>query len=340
MAIPRVFISSTCYDLNEIRDTLEVFLESLFFDAILSDKGHVYYQPGLHTHDSCLKEVSNCDLFILVIGGRYGGTYIGDENKSIVNAEYDSAVKESIPIVSFIKKSVWDNHFFYKKNTDVLVQNKIQYPAIENQKTAVKIFEFIDKVRLADKNNGIFPFNTGNEIIDILKKQFAGMIFEHLLNERKVKNFNLISEQLHDLKLISTKSTDLIEKLFLELSQKADPDSEIKEIEFSQTIINFFFHVNLIFNIKYIDDWKPLIFIDDYKTIAWFEYLTKSSDFQIIHKKNELLFGDVIVHTNSLKSILINKEDKNYKVLERYYNRFQLSDIEDINKIIYQIFTS
>jgi len=84
-----------------------------------------------------------------------------------------------------------------------------------------------------------------------------------------------------------------------------------------------------------------LVFNAEFNKITWFDYLAKSTDFQIVSKKGESNLDElIIVHTNSLKSISINKEDKSYKVLNRYFDMFKTSDIENINKIIYQIFTT
>ena len=88
MATPKVFVSSTCFDLGEIREQLARFINSYGFDPILSDHGDVFYKPDCHTHDSCIHEVSNCQLFILIIGGRFGGEYVYDNSKSITNAAY------------------------------------------------------------------------------------------------------------------------------------------------------------------------------------------------------------------------------------------------------------
>lgn len=41
MARPKVFVSSTYYDLKHIRASMEVFIESLGFDAILFEKGDI-----------------------------------------------------------------------------------------------------------------------------------------------------------------------------------------------------------------------------------------------------------------------------------------------------------
>ena len=72
MATPRVFISSTCYDLRYIRENLKYFVRTLGYDPILSEEGSVFYNPQLDTQDSCLAEVPNAQLFVLLIGGRHG----------------------------------------------------------------------------------------------------------------------------------------------------------------------------------------------------------------------------------------------------------------------------
>jgi len=41
MAKPRVFISSTCHGLNDIRDNLEKFIDSMGYEPVRSDKGNV-----------------------------------------------------------------------------------------------------------------------------------------------------------------------------------------------------------------------------------------------------------------------------------------------------------
>ena len=88
---PVVFVSSTCYDLKYIRENLKYFISNMGYESILSEDGDVYYDPREHTHDACISEVGNCQLFVLIIGGRYGGKYLKSD-KSITNRECEDYI--------------------------------------------------------------------------------------------------------------------------------------------------------------------------------------------------------------------------------------------------------
>ncbi|WP_152988670.1 DUF4062 domain-containing protein, partial [Janthinobacterium sp. Ant5-2-1] len=146
MANPRVFISSTCYDLAEERDGLSEFCEEFGFDTTLSERGDVFYHPDLHTHLSCIRETSNCQMFILIIGGRFGGKYKVDPGKSITNAEYAAAIENGSPTFAFVKQDVLNDHNVWQRNKAFAFAKDIVYPSIEKQEYAEDIFKFIDAV--------------------------------------------------------------------------------------------------------------------------------------------------------------------------------------------------
>lgn len=177
MAIPRVFISSTCYDLKYIRGNLQYFVKNLGYEPVLSEQGDVFYDPDKHTQDSCLSEVSTCQMFVLIIGGRFGGKY-KETDKSITNAEYDEAVNCKIPVFTLVEQSVHAEHHVYLKNkaNSAIDATKIHYPAVDN----TKIFDFIDQVRRASYNNAVQPFLDFSDIESYLKKQWAGLMFSFL----------------------------------------------------------------------------------------------------------------------------------------------------------------
>ena len=212
----RVFISSTCYDLGYERSELKRFIESLGFDAVCSDNNDILYNPEEHTHTSCVKKVADCDLFVLIIGGRFGGRAIAeavdlinpqflpngkDAEYSITELEYFFAIQNRIPVFTFVKSDVYADHGKFlknsKKESKISLNTKIKkmckrfsikypseevvYKSIQKPSDAGKIFNFINIVRKKEKNNAIFVFENVDNIEIILKKQWSSF-FKNLIN--------------------------------------------------------------------------------------------------------------------------------------------------------------
>ncbi|MEO5912339.1 MAG: DUF4062 domain-containing protein [Pelobium sp.] len=75
MATPRIFVSSTCYDLQEVRFQLRNFINEYGYESVLSEFDDIFYSYDKHVQDSCLEEIPKCQLFILVVGNNYGSFY-------------------------------------------------------------------------------------------------------------------------------------------------------------------------------------------------------------------------------------------------------------------------
>ena len=72
MAKPRVFISSTFYDLRQIRVELDKFIESLGYEPIRNEEGDIPYGKDEALQEYCYKEILNVDILVSIIGSRYG----------------------------------------------------------------------------------------------------------------------------------------------------------------------------------------------------------------------------------------------------------------------------
>jgi len=228
MPIPRVFVSSTCYDLADERDGLSAFCSEFGFDVALSERGDIFYHPDLHTHVSCTREVSTCQLFVLVIGGRFGGKYVADKTKSITNAEYASARELGIPIFTFVKQDVLNDHNIWQKNKDQPFVSQITYPSIDRQEHAQEIFSFIDQVRLAPTNNGFFGFRLSKEIFGYLRKQWAAMFFEYLQNRTLSRQLSATNETLASLTAASDKIEEIVRNIYRNVDEAGAADSLTK----------------------------------------------------------------------------------------------------------------
>lgn len=217
MARPRVFISSTCYDLKYIRENLKYFVKTIGYEPVLSEEGSIFFNPSKHTHDACIAEVPNTQIFVLIIGGRYGGKF-KDGDHSITNAEYREAVKLKIPVFALVEQQVYNDHGVYIKNKEVDLSN-FKFPSVDN----IKIFDFIDEVRSNSINNAIVPFKDFSDMEEFLRSQWAGMMHAYLTSENE--NMRLTStlmglEEVNErIELISEKILETVggEKANLEI---------------------------------------------------------------------------------------------------------------------------
>ena len=71
MAKPRVFVSSTYYDLQHIRANLESFIKTTGYEAVLFERGDIPFRHDVPSDESCYGEIGNCHMTLLIIGGRY-----------------------------------------------------------------------------------------------------------------------------------------------------------------------------------------------------------------------------------------------------------------------------
>lgn len=203
MTAPRIFISSTCYDLSYIRDNLEQFIKLLGYIPIRSEKGNVFYKRENDVMTSCINEIRTCQMLILVIGGRYGSEY-KESGKSITNHEYNTAIENKIPVFSFVYKTVYTQYEVWLDNKQ---KNDVKYRSVDS----FKIFEFIDEVRNRSYNNAIIPFENFEEIRYYLVQQWANMMNDYL--SQRTENVR-VNEQISTLKQMNEK-IELISKQIL-----------------------------------------------------------------------------------------------------------------------------
>lgn len=227
MAIPRVFISSTCYDLKYIRENLKYFVRTIGYEPVMSDEGDVFYNPTMHTHDACLSEVPTCQIFVLIVGGRYGGIH-KDGDKSITNREYDEAIKHKIPVFALVESSVYSEHNVFSENRKMYKGKKhpvIHYPSVDNE----KIFLFIDQIRKEVVNNAIVPFSDFTEIESYLKKQWAGMMYNYITSESEALRVGRLFESISE-------ATSKIEFFTKQLVKNTDDNTIKLNIEFFELL--------------------------------------------------------------------------------------------------------
>ena len=232
-------MSSTCYDLHEVRAQLRGIVSRLGHEPVMSDYSDVLFDPREHTHESCIKEVGTCDALVLVLGGRFGGKVLpkamtqidfdklrttGPEDAentelgevSVTQLEVLKAISDGIPTFAFVSDRVWHDHAVFEANKELDHVDAVRYPSIEKAGTARYIFNFINFVRKRSANNAIVQFSKAEDIEHHLGRQWSGL-FQSLLQEQRTRDteqrrLESLTSELADLKAAvmgSISSSDL-----------------------------------------------------------------------------------------------------------------------------------
>jgi hypothetical protein len=171
MSAPTVMVSSSFYDLRQIRADLGGFLnDELGYTPLLSEFPSFPVDPDRDTVENCRKRVEeNADIFVLVIGGRYG-SIDQKTDKSVTNLEYLTARKKGIPIYAFVDKQVLSILSVWNKNPEADYSNVVD---------TTRLFQFVEEVRTKE---GVwtFPFETAQDIIATLRIQLAHLFLDSL----------------------------------------------------------------------------------------------------------------------------------------------------------------
>jgi len=328
MAAPRVFISSTCYDLVDERDSLVAHCNSFGFEVVLSERGDIFYHPDLHTHVSCVNEVSTCHLFILIIGGRFGGKYVADKTKSITNAEYSAARESGLPIFTFVKQDVLSDHNLWQKNKSKTFVKEIEYPSIENIDYSADIFSFIDQIRLAPSNNGIFGFRLIKDIHETLRKQWASMFFEYLQNRTISRQLATTNEALSSLTTASSKIEELVKTIYKNIDE-AGAEEVISTLDLFSRAKEMFTTISIRLDDK---EFLPATCLDDVASDLpdnWIAFLVNSDFFAIDDCRDD---GSVYIKYD-ISNMPLTKIQGNLSKLEQFENDYYAAGYEAFKKL-------
>lgn len=177
---PTVFVSSTCYDLKQVRADIRGFIESLGFNPMLSEYSSFPIDPDIGTVENCLKAVDEyATIFVLIVGGRYGAPT--DEGKSVTNLEYLRGRAKGIPVYAFVQRSILDILPVWRANPDANFQQVAD---------STKLFEFVAGLR-DSRDVWVLPFDTAQDITETLRTQWAYLFLDALQLRLRAKQAGL-----------------------------------------------------------------------------------------------------------------------------------------------------
>lgn len=205
MAIPKIFVSSTYYDLMHVRNDIETFITGLGYEPVLHERHRVAYTQVDTLEESCYREIENCEILICIIGNKFG-TESNTNNYSITMKELQTAIDQQKKVYAFIQK-------------DVSIENRTYLANKENENFAsavvddMRVHQFISDLKQTVKKFPINDFESVNDIIDSLRSQFAGL-FQSLLQRettliegKTLQDLNSVTNNLEHI-VDSVKSTN------------------------------------------------------------------------------------------------------------------------------------
>lgn len=215
MASPRIFISSTFYDLRQVRADLERAIKELAYEPILAERGNIPYGSEEKLEEYCYKEIGLSDIVVAIVGGRFGSG--SDERPySISQMELKTAVDLGKPVYIFVDQSVLSEYSTYRANRDV---EGINYRFVDD----TRVYEFLSEVDELPANNPIAPFETAQDIVRFLKQQWAGLFQRFLQEQEQIREARL----LEDLRSTAETLDQLVDFL---TEERKDQDQAIRDI--------------------------------------------------------------------------------------------------------------
>jgi hypothetical protein len=164
LRVPSIFLSSTFYDLRQVRADIATFVErELGYRLIASEYNSFPVDPQADAVENCRRRVAeDADVLVLVVGARYGSIPIG-ESKSVTNIEYLAARAKRIPVFAFVHRDVIALLPVHAHNPDADFHSVVDDP---------KLFDFVNDLR---KAAGVwtFAFDLASEVVNTLRIQLA-----------------------------------------------------------------------------------------------------------------------------------------------------------------------
>lgn len=175
MSRTKIFVSSTFFDLAQVREDIRTTILQLGHEPLLNEYPSFPVSPNVDTIENCKKAVRSSDLFILIIGGRRG-SLDPLSGKSVTNVEYEAAIQAGIDCFVFVTEQVMTLLEVWKKTPDADFTAFVDSP---------RVFEFVSGISTAQR--WIFSFKRASEIAEILRNQLSGFLKELLQRRREGK---------------------------------------------------------------------------------------------------------------------------------------------------------
>ena len=321
---PRIFISSTFYDLKYIREDLANFVRAYDYEPVLFEDGDIGYTPGRNLDTSCYESMRNSDMVILIIGGEYGSAASGGkkddfkEYMSITRNEFRTAVEAGIPIFVMIDKKVMAEYGVYEANYDSIEKEKygMKFPTTKN----INVFRFIKEIK-GIVTLPIQEFERSSDIKGFISKQWADMFKNYLSYLRNEKENRKIESSVNEMKILIQKMNIMLDSVGKNVLSKENPEA-YKSVVDQQEIFDFCHNFTKAFYFRDVDE-KNISSVENRRKLIenLLDTVMKTKEEGVFNNRYFLDHDNVHVFHKILSSYNIPMLDINMNYFEYIYDQ-------------------
>lgn len=190
-----ILVSSPVYGHQELLNQVFAVLTGYGFRVWMSHKGTLPVIPGRTAFESCLDAVTNCDVFLSIITGRYGSGKDGTDI-SITHQEVLRAIELEKPRFFLVHRDVVTAR-------QLLRQFRLDEKGNPRPHTFFKSTDVLEDIRILDmysaavradlplaerKGNWVQQYDTSDDVLLYLNSQFSDLArIEHIVRGEEPK---------------------------------------------------------------------------------------------------------------------------------------------------------
>lgn len=171
---PRVFLSSTIFDLLDARSELEDTIRAMGLQPVLSECATSEFDvlPDRNSIETCLANVRSSGHLILLIDRRYGPSLkaSGFPDVSATHLEYLTAKEAGIPLFIFARDRFLGDKAVYEASNDAA---KVRWIQPKDAAALVKFHKDVTTLAPGTTNNFYEPFRTSSDLCAMVTKRLG-----------------------------------------------------------------------------------------------------------------------------------------------------------------------
>ena len=176
----KVFVSSTVFDLLDIRAEIESHLASMGITPVLSGSPTSTFEvmPDRNSIETCLVNVESCDAVVVILCQRYGPSLAnaGFTDLSATHLEYQRAREKQIPLYVYVRDRL-EADYRYWKNLPEATRSEAKYAWVkgkgDNQRLFSLLHEHQELNRMSSNTNWFSPFRDSIELKKLLTRDLG-----------------------------------------------------------------------------------------------------------------------------------------------------------------------